>query len=50
MEYRTMTLRECAKFDKENKAREKVTGWGRISADRNKRKVSRKWKIRNKQG
>ncbi len=30
MEYKQMSLRECAQFDKNTGAREKLTGWARI--------------------
>jgi hypothetical protein len=40
--YKTMSLRECARFDFERGAREKLTGWGRVSKDRQERGISRK--------
>ena len=48
-EYKTMTLRECARFDYEKKVRDIVTGWGRISKDRTGKGISRKDKIKAKQ-
>lgn len=32
--YKTMSLRECGKYDMENGLREKLTGWGKICKDR----------------
>lgn len=29
-EYRSMTLGECARFDKENGLAQRITGWGKI--------------------
>jgi hypothetical protein len=44
-QYKTMTLSECAKFDHMQGARNKLTGWGRICADRAARGVSRKARV-----
>lgn len=41
-EFKTMTLSECAKFDKDNNLKSKLTGWGIICKDRHERGVSRK--------
>jgi hypothetical protein len=41
-EYKTMSLRECAKFDADTGAKNKLTGWGKISKDRQERGISRK--------
>jgi hypothetical protein len=38
----TMTLSECAAHDYKTGQREKLTGWGRVSKDREQRKVSRR--------
>lgn len=46
----TMTLSECAKYDHNTGAKHKLTGWGKISADRAKRGISRKARIRAKKG
>ena len=43
-----MTLKACAAYDKQNNAKNKLTGWGRICADRAARGVSRKARIRAK--
>jgi hypothetical protein len=43
-----MTLSQCAKHDHDTGAKFKLTGWGKISADRAKRGVSRKARIRAK--
>lgn len=40
--YKTMSLRECARFDHERGLRDKLTGWGRVCKDRHDRGVSRK--------
>lgn len=47
-EPKQMSLSQCAKFDHENKLREKVTGWGIISKERHEKKISRSFRIRNK--
>lgn len=46
--YKTLSLREAGKFDKEIGAREKLTGWGKVCKDRHVRGVSRKARIRAK--
>jgi hypothetical protein len=38
----TMTLREAAEHDAKTGQKAKLTGWGRVSKDRELRKVSRK--------
>ena len=45
MEFKQMTLSQCAQFDNTNKLRDKVTGWGAISKIRCIQKVSRKVRI-----
>ena len=45
-EFKQVTLSQCAKFDYENKIKDIVTGWGRISKDRTNKGISRKDKIR----
>ena len=42
MEYKTLSLRESAKFDFENGLRDKLTGWGVICKLRHEKKISRK--------
>ena len=42
MEYKTLSLRESAKFDYENNLRDKLTGWGVICKLRHEKKISRK--------
>lgn len=42
--YKQMGLRECAKFDFENKLREKLTGWGIICKDRAAKGLTRRGK------
>ena len=39
---KAMTLRECAKFDHANGARNRLTGWGIICKERHDKKISRK--------
>ena len=41
-EYKQLSLRESAKFDKENGAKLKLTGWGLICRERNQKGISRK--------
>lgn len=41
-EYKQLSLRESAKFDLENGARDKLTGWGKICKERNEKGTSRK--------
>jgi hypothetical protein len=43
-----MTLSQCAQYDKNTGAKHKLTGWGIICHDRNKRGVSRKARILRK--
>jgi hypothetical protein len=47
-ENKQMTLSECARHDHNTGAKHKLTGWGKISADRAKRGVSRKARIARK--
>ncbi len=49
-EYKTMTLSACAQYDHNTKAKDRLTGWGKICKDRNERKVSRKFQILRKKG
>lgn len=42
MAYKEMTLSQCAKFDFETGQKNKLTGWGIVSKDRQERKISRK--------
>jgi hypothetical protein len=46
--YNDFTLSQCAKFDAETGARNKLTMWGRVSADRHARGISRKQRILRK--
>lgn len=45
MEFKQMTLSQCAQFDNQNKLKDKVTGWGAISKMRCEKKISRKARI-----
>lgn len=47
--YKSMGLKQCAKFDFDNNIRNKQTGWGVVSADRCKKGISRRLRVlRNK--
>ena len=48
--FKTMTLSQCGQFDKQNNAKNKLTGWGIICKDRAARGVSRRARIRAKKG
>jgi len=50
MEYKQMSLRESAKFDFENKLKDKLTGWGKICKDRCRRGVSRRVRRLKREG
>lgn len=41
-EYKTLSLRQAAKFDHDNNLKHIITGWGKISKDREKRGISRR--------
>ena len=45
-EFKQMTLSECAKFDHDNKLKEKLTGWGMICKDRAAKKLSKRGNAR----
>jgi hypothetical protein len=47
-EYKSLSLREAAKFDFQNNLKSKLTGWGKICKDRAERGVSRKARRRAK--
>jgi hypothetical protein len=40
--FNQFSLREAAKFDHETGQRDKLTGWGKVSKDREKRGISRR--------
>lgn len=46
MTYQTMTLGQCAAFDHQTGAKFKITAWGKICKERNKRGISRRARIR----
>ena len=48
--YKSMGLKMCGKYDHEIGARDKMTGWGVISADRAAKKISRSARIKSKEG
>lgn len=41
-EYKQLSLRQAAKFDRENGLAGRLTGWGRISKERREKGISRK--------
>jgi hypothetical protein len=41
-EYQQMTLSQCARYDHQNKLKDKLTGWGKICKDRQLKGISRK--------
>lgn len=42
----TMSLRECAEFDRKNHARENLTGWGKVCKDRAEKRQSKRGEAR----
>jgi hypothetical protein len=50
MEFKQMGLKQCAQFDFQNKLREKLTGWGAVSAMRAAKKISRSFRINQGKG
>jgi hypothetical protein len=47
-EFKQMTLSECARFDHQNKLKDKLTGWGKICKDRQAKGISRKERRKQK--
>lgn len=47
--YKTMTLSQCAAYDHETNAKGRLTGWGKVSKDRQERGISRKARLARKQ-
>lgn len=44
--FKSMTLSQCGQFDKQNNAKNRLTGWGIICKDRQARGVSRAQRVR----
>ena len=46
--YKTMSLGECAVYDRDNHLREKLTGWGKICKERGENRKSKRGEARRK--